>query len=924
MEQATIRLSTRYSPETPNPNPDLAIFVTAGLLFIAASSVICSPAEELMPTFTRLTFKGLWALCAAAFSMQSQLLHRPVFAIHSALPLYLACTFAIPWLVRLIWTSIRGIPASYLAKHTILWKLYHIRNGTYELAISKLPAKYGSVVKIGQQEYSISNPAFFERCSRFEKAPPYIHSLSNHEEARSQPHRLPANLLKMANIFHYEADIEACSTKLLSTLTGYAATGKIVKMSGLLTSYAYDAMFATTTGQKPGFLDRPKDAARLKTCMENWKFLSVLGGSYLRFHPIITRALNTISAKFDPVIHIIKHLPTDLPNAKGGIIALMREASGGIYGVEDSALRAACVALVTAGTDPIIVHALTSLFHIYSDPGLLQKLRQEIVRARIDQPPKLEYLLQRKDSLPLLQAALKETLHLYQPHKIRSSFIAPEGGVWIDEKLVPEFFGSAAQHCPGQDIHYALLTKLLVQILPHVDLNMPATMSTAAKPHMSLKDLENRFKATVTIPKATNTKPLMMPLRVYAEPWAPETTTGPLMPPGFTPHQTIFGFAGLANQGHETVAKIATASYGIASTVSGNTASKPGHGTTVCGTSPTLSTASTASDAIVGSGDKKLLVRLIGRKEADELLSRFNPAHDFFGKKPFTTRSLPDSAARKEVFQALRRIYGARVEAKTDNRTNSIVIKPVGRAQQHRRQLAASGGPMHNNGGLGHFRTAEAKADFEAMVAVDAAKSAAEYHAKRGAWEIECERRIQARKDTPPPVFKEVFKCTSRTQTTNGKLGGPRKVLETTESMKGSDVPTTTAPDATDVVKPKLLPPHLRQPAADTTTEVKPKLLPPHLRQPAADATAEVKPKLLPPHLRQPAADTTTEVKPKVLPPHLRQPAADTATEVKPKVLPPHLRILAAQAARTASKTVTAPSTGKYGATTATVPANTK
>ncbi|KAK5679074.1 hypothetical protein LTS10_008731 [Elasticomyces elasticus] len=304
------------------------------------------------------------------------------------------------WLARESLKTLRSISAAYLAKHTILWKLYHVRRGTYESAVGDLHQHYGTLVQVGPREYSISDPLFFERCARFEKA--LLSTSGSNDIVTSSSYRFLAEPLRMANVFLYERDIEACSKKLVETLAGFAATGETVNMSDLITCYAYDTMFATTTGQEPRFLDRPLDASGIKTAMKNWKFYSVLYGSYLRFHPIITRAFNLVFTKPEPAAEVASHLATDSADVKHGILAFMRKASANITEDDNREMLTACIAMVTAGSDPLIIHILTSLHHIYSDPKLLKGLRKEIDQAYIWQPPRLKFVLQRRNNLPLL------------------------------------------------------------------------------------------------------------------------------------------------------------------------------------------------------------------------------------------------------------------------------------------------------------------------------------------------------------------------------------------------------------------------------------------------------------------------------------------------------------------------------------------
>lgn len=242
----------------------------------------------------------------------------------------------------------------------------------------------------------------------------------------------------MANVNFYQYDIEACNFKLLDALAAHATSGESVKISDIIASYAYDVLFATTTSQPAGFLDHPKDVAKVVGAMRDWKFHCILYGSYLRFHPLNDAMMKHIDGRGTMKAQLLQHIPADLGRAKAGVAARILKALGGEPSGMESDVLPACLAMVAAGTDPLITHLTSSLFYIYRDPKLLQELRAEIVKSHIGQPPYLKTLLKFKHKLSLLHVVMKESLRLHQPHTTGFSYIAPEGGVMIGKQYVPQ------------------------------------------------------------------------------------------------------------------------------------------------------------------------------------------------------------------------------------------------------------------------------------------------------------------------------------------------------------------------------------------------------------------------------------------------------------------------------------------------------
>ena len=239
----------------------------------------------------------------------------------------------------------------------------------------------------------------------------------------------------MANIFRYEADIDKCNQKLMETIAKYAKSGEDVKISDLIACYAYDVLYATTTGQSAGFLDRPVDTKKITSALENWKVLSVLHGSYLRLRPSIYAAIRALWPKANAEGQILDRLDVDHAHKRSAAVQILMAHSDDEHHAQRT--TEACIALILAGADPLITSLVTSLFYIYRDPKLLQRLRDEIRRSHIWQPACIKHLMRIKARLPLLNAVLQESLRLQQPKATDFSYVVPEGGVMIGKKHVP-------------------------------------------------------------------------------------------------------------------------------------------------------------------------------------------------------------------------------------------------------------------------------------------------------------------------------------------------------------------------------------------------------------------------------------------------------------------------------------------------------
>ena len=195
------------------------------------------------------------------------------------------------------------------------------------------------------------------------------------------------------------------------------------------------------------------------------------------------------------------------------------------------------------------------------------------------------------------------------------------------------------------------------------------------------------------------------PLNAAIMAFAPEVTTAPELPPGFTPIKASFD-SNLFSDGSssplvkyitnlDVVKEIVPSPTTIGGKVEAE-ANATAHGvidsaTTSNGTrdvSPAPSSVSKASsDSTPASwSDAGILKGLLGATDAGLLLSRFDPSQDIQVRPLIKTAPIHNKTKRFEVHKALERIWGPRLEHNTDTRTNCMYIKKAGTFPPRSRQ----------------------------------------------------------------------------------------------------------------------------------------------------------------------------------------------------------------------------------------------
>ncbi|KAK5158316.1 hypothetical protein LTS14_003334 [Recurvomyces mirabilis] len=436
-------------------------------------------------------------------------------------------------------------------------------------------------------------------------------------------------------------------------------------------------------------------------------------------------------------------------------------------------------------------------------------------------------------------------------------------------------FGAGTHSHQHEDLHYALIVKLLVQILPNIDLDMAATMLPCnAMP--TIGDIRQHLVIKVNLPKTSIIRPPTTPLRATAPAFAPDTTTGPELPPSLTFSNAAKYISSLTLGRIFTPFQVAELAASI----------EPGN------QSPTLSAASTAeSESGVSAEDRAELARLLGDNATRRLLEKFDSGQPLTARPAVRTWIMRHKPSRSQAHELIERVWVGRLDHKTDPKTNRMWIKlkrdtaPIDSPLQASRNTkviskavsSTSRSQTVTHSVWGAFASDEsakravAKAEGDA-IAADPERAAAQ---RKESADVLAEKK-EANKEAPSTKFTTVFKQTSFKETTDGKLGGPRKLIDKVVESDGNDE-TSSATDSTEAsitddaggialpakAKPAFIPPHLRKRAvaAETTiTETaaapafKPyhSVTPPTTQDPTRNAPAKASSALLyvPPQVR--------------------------------------------------------------------------
>ena len=165
-------------------------------------------------------------------------------------------TYVIRVLLRAFNTPLRDVPGPWLARYTSLWKLWEVHGGTFEKTNVELHRKYGPVVRLGPNEYSIDDPdaakiiyghgrpfmksAWYYASGNVDQVHKFDLFSDQNAKRHSESRRKIASAYSMTSLLKMEGFVDNCSKILVEKFSGFAAKGEVINLGRWLQCYAFD------------------------------------------------------------------------------------------------------------------------------------------------------------------------------------------------------------------------------------------------------------------------------------------------------------------------------------------------------------------------------------------------------------------------------------------------------------------------------------------------------------------------------------------------------------------------------------------------------------------------------------------------------------------------------------------------------------
>lgn len=366
-------------------------------------------------------------------------------------------------------SPLRSIPGPWIARFTRLWYFMHVRSGQFHHKNIELHAKYGPIVRVAPNMYSINEPdkAVYGIGSKFAKSDWYEgwkhpspdrwtlfpdRDMKRHSETRKRFQ----NLYSMSSLVSYETYVEECLEIFLKKMESFSRSDTSLDMAHWFQCYAFDVMGDITYSERFGFLDDGEDVNGTLVALDSSMVYSTLIGIYAWAHPFLYAILEKLpgsgAAGRTFLMRFVQQKITERNHARMESKKSEKEQAISVNGdapqdfldkLSDAHERdpqrvtpyhifMMGLSNIVAGSDTTAVSLSSCLYNLIKYPSTLARLREEIKEHRLRKESSNECItFKESQSMPYLLAVIKEALRLHPATGLPLWRVVPEAGAFI-------------------------------------------------------------------------------------------------------------------------------------------------------------------------------------------------------------------------------------------------------------------------------------------------------------------------------------------------------------------------------------------------------------------------------------------------------------------------------------------------------------
>ncbi|KUJ08628.1 cytochrome P450 [Mollisia scopiformis] len=367
------------------------------------------------------------------------------------------------FLFNYILDPLRSVPGPYLARFTRWWYFCKLYEGDFERTNVELHKEYGAVVRIAPGEYSLDDVEgariVYGLGKGFSKAPwysawmppdPSKASLFSDQNAHrhSMQRRKFSSFYSMSALITYEPFVNNCSALFTSRLHSLALTSQVIDLQHWLQCYAFDVIGEITFGSRFGFLDLGEDKEGVFKAIDDRGSYSTFVGVFPWIHQYLYSRLPMTGGHgyvYGYTLRQIENRQKELKNPESKNregppdimtkILLAHEADPEKMTKMD--LITMCQSNIGAGSDTTAITLSAILYNLLKHPRTWEKLRTEIDDAEKEGQISDPVTFKEAQSLPYLQAVIKEALRIHSATGLTMPRIVPAEGTTLAGHFFP-------------------------------------------------------------------------------------------------------------------------------------------------------------------------------------------------------------------------------------------------------------------------------------------------------------------------------------------------------------------------------------------------------------------------------------------------------------------------------------------------------
>ncbi|KIV79764.1 hypothetical protein PV11_07309 [Exophiala sideris] len=374
---------------------------------------------------------------------------------------------------RLFFMTPKSVPGPLLARVSRLWYLIQVRRGDWHKVIMHQHRKYGPIVRMAPNYYSIDDPSAIKTLygsgTKFVKGSWYtvpgdpdlvIRDVFTDLDIRSHAahRRQIASLYATTSLLKMEPNVNECILELDARFSEITRTGDVINLQWWMQCYAFDVIACISFGSRFGLLDNGKDPLDLIEALHGGMDYVATVGIYPEWHGPIFRLLKRLGS--NPMVKTIKFAQQKIDerqrDLKSGVLPdsqiddfltkVLRLHDDDPVAFPMAKVFTTCMQNVGAGSDTTSISLSGLMWYLITNPGPLAKLRAEIddmtAQGRLSDPPTFA----ETQAMPYFQAVIQEGLRMHPAAAFPLVRIVPEAGAVIAGKFFPAG-ASVAANC---------------------------------------------------------------------------------------------------------------------------------------------------------------------------------------------------------------------------------------------------------------------------------------------------------------------------------------------------------------------------------------------------------------------------------------------------------------------------------------------